>query len=478
MSGTPTEIERLAARARALSLPATIQARQLRLEWPGVATMIVEKTRSDALQVAIWVRTLSYNWSGERSDLNEIFAILIALSLRHDGTSCRLVCAPHPAVSLPGEVYATYLFPVQPNATGYGCDDRGIQRIEELMHSMVRALANLSLLMQHCGWQDTDAPATQWVSIEERRWLNDVIEALGSDIDDCTFNSRRDPNWLFLRSVNGISVFRSELLCSGLRFFCGEDDAPEIDGPTGIIFRHKHLVHCVSKRDLEDSMLLFGKLGEQTSQPFVRAVDNRVLVIGKAVTLVGAVESGAPQVSAERGELLIRHTAESEFLYGDGSMKWAEAISSDRFEELIEAMLRHEPGVRSAWKFGHSNEPDHGCDLLAEWELPPSQNDINPEPTEPTYRLRLVVVQCKSSADRVRTRDIRSVGDALGHHGADGFLLVTRGGVTAHVAEQLNSRRTTREQWISLWTLKDIEDRIRSNPHLLRQFEDVVTISE
>lgn len=476
MSAIPHEIERLHGYATALGFKGSTTMHQLNLECSDVATMLVERTDSNTLQTAIRVRTSSYHWSGERSDLNEICAIVIALSLGRGGTSCRLLHVAHPSVDLPSEVYATYLLPAQPNATGYSCDDRGIQQVEELMASILVALANLQRLLQHCGWDGSDAPATKSVSIAERNWLNSAVGAIGSTIDESTFNSRRNPDWLFLRSNAGYSVYRSEALYEGLKICCGEDDAPSIDGPTGTIFRHKHVMHYVNDLDVVAFEELLKQLGKQIKHLVVRAIDNRIIMSSNGVTLIRELDSGSRQVSAERERLLVRHSAENDFLFGASPVSWLLPLSDDRFEELIRAILLSEPGVRRVWKFGHSNEPDGGCDLLAEWELPPKSSEIRPDSFEPTHRVHRVVIQCKSGSAPVGVRDVTSVGDVLDHHDASGFLLVSRSRITAPLVQRLDRRRLTHNQWIDWWVRSDLEDRIRRNPHLLRQFGDVVSI--
>lgn len=217
--GRPDVIGSLKRFASEWGIEANRSGDTLVLRWQGIASLTIELTDNGTAMVAIWIRTLSTDWPGERSDLNELASLVYALTLEGSGINCHHSVVPHPAAYLPGEVYATYLVPEQPHATGLPVDESGQRVLERLIVAASMSLRWFVCLLEIAGWggPTNEGFATQSLAGDDETWIDRALSALGGERTNSTYDVRSNPSWRYLRTEEGASVFECEELTRALR---------------------------------------------------------------------------------------------------------------------------------------------------------------------------------------------------------------------------------------------------------------------
>lgn len=212
------------------------------LYWPGIGSLTAEVGESGSLMVSIWIRSLSNDWPGDRTDLNELFAILIAFALHEDGVSVDNVFVEHPVAQLPGETYATYLIPRQPYPTGFPPTTAGVKSVERLIMRVSVTVHYIRLVLEACGFEwPNEGSAAAGSGAKFQSWSTRLCELIGSDAAETTFSERRRPSWWFLRAESGFLAFRSGDLCHAMRAIFDRTPIDAFDGPTGRLLRRGEL---------------------------------------------------------------------------------------------------------------------------------------------------------------------------------------------------------------------------------------------
>lgn len=123
---------------------------------------------------------------------------------------------------------------------------------------------------------------------------------------------------------------------------------------------------------------------------------------------------------------------------------------------------------------GHTNEPDGGRDLIAEWDTPPVPDHPLFEGQSPVVTRR-IIVQCKASKYSVGKSKVRDIYDTLKRYNATGYCLVVSSHVTRNLAEHLEKLRYDKGYWSDWWTRNEIENRLQKNRDLLTKYKSIVT---
>jgi Restriction endonuclease len=470
---------RLVALARELELEARVDdGTRFTVYLPGFATITIDETESSTLMVAIWVRSSSNDWPGERTDLNELFAVMISFALHSRGVSTEHIVVGHPVVDLPGEVYATYLVPRQPYPTGFPTAEQGLSEVEELIVHVSLTPRLGAFVLERCGWDGrSEGAATQSLSKTEAAWLALIEGELGIDHEQVTFNARSRPDWTYARTDRGLSIYRSKELASGLAAWLGHATAARYDGPTGVVLRRDGLLNFVDRRDLDLCRRLLGRVDTASEADLsILAIDNRVMVLANEHVVLVSADASRSAAAAERERIARRHASEHALLFENARVHWSDRVPGDRFEELVKHVLEQEPGVRRVRFAGGTNEQDGGRDLLVEWDTPLLPIELDPDSPAAAYRTRRVVVQCKSDIGAVGIRRVSGVGDTLSQYEADGYLLVVRSRLTRPLVDRLDQRRASGRAWIEWWAADELERRLLAHRHVAAAFKDLVTI--
>jgi hypothetical protein len=162
----------------------------------GRLTFSLEFTESGVF-IYLYFRTTSWDWDGERTDLNDVLSVLPAVFLRIGApyASCMLYDIEHPAGEMPeSEVYARYIVFMQPEGILSLSTDT-VERLTEI-------LLALAIYETHLGGFLAFVPnAVDRYSFEDERllqWVSKVRAALGQTEDaEASYCSRTNPRWMF-----------------------------------------------------------------------------------------------------------------------------------------------------------------------------------------------------------------------------------------------------------------------------------------
>jgi hypothetical protein len=462
---------------------------RISLERRGLPVLIsCDKVGKHSAFVSLYIRTTSWEFEGERTDLHDIFSVLLCCFLRvnPNGISCRIWDVPNPAMPMPEtEVYARYVTFDQPDASIFTLDEDGYKKLshilkailifEFLMPRLVEFIQNKSKTTELDLFDFRGKTITRWASV--------VTTALGQKLGnrDVQYNLRRNPCWLYYRSLRpSISVIYSPRLAVGLQILLNSANHKvwkTILGGKGEMF-----VSEIAKNFVSFSTQRLGKRVLKGLKDNIQRVkigfiplENHCVVVGTKHVLFVKTNCGRVLFERERESIRDRHLQESTLLFPPSKIIWNSRIDAADFQKLIQELLMREPGVRWVRETGHVNEPDGGRDLIAEWDTGPMPGQVLEEGSSPISRHR-VIVQCKASKFAVGKTHVRDIHDLLKRYDASGYFLATSSYITGGLMGHLEKLRYQNEFWSDWWTSTEIEDRLMKNENIAVKYPRVVTV--
>lgn len=442
-----------------------------------------EVTGNNEVFVYFTVRTTSWDFDGERTDVNDALSLFMAIFLRVFDVSCVLWDIPNMFSRIPTELYGRYITVGQPNRSNYKLDEFGLEQLKVLLFGLRffedRFWSFLEwdpeidpMLEANYGWQDR---ATQ-------TWAQKVAKATGETLRShkIQYNFRKNPGWLYYRTIaKNMSIFRSEKLALGLReLIDAASNIRSVQAVSGIAFESKssrNLVPYVSARIVQD---IFARLEPQASEVIViLPIDTHFLTIGTEHLAFLRCDCGKKLFDEERKRVRARRKLEDSIFFPGVNFIWCSNIDDRRFELLIRDLLAVEPGVHWVRKVGETREGDEGRDLICEWATPLAPNELVEE-QNPPVAIRKVIIQCKVSIKSVGKSKVQDIYDTVKHHGYDGYFLAVSSQISTPLTRFLEGLRNKSQIWADWWTRSEIEDRLRDRPEILARYSDVVKIDE
>jgi len=435
------------------------------------------------------VRTTSWQFDGERTDLHDLISTLWTVILRAmKVASGRLAEEPHPAVDIPGEIYARYIFFEQPSNFEIQDNEHDLEWVKTLLISTLYYVAmNIQQTMFGEFTPEEVAEIEAGYSYKDAETFARVITEVTKDsIDSVIYNRRTNPSWLYFRSVSkGVSIVKFEndffdTVYQKLKSATSVDYVV-LDGTNRRFFTSKSKVsgdisNAISKKRLSFAAKLMrvvlGLSSKETVDYVVVPLETHFcLATSNTMTIIES-ESGYSSFLREREKIRIRHDLESQILFPVNSFIWKKQIDDDRFEQMIQMLVSVEPGVQWCKKVGEGREPDAGRDLICEWYLPPTpyQNIADETP----LIAKRIVVQCKAYQRNVDKSKVLDIRDTVDNHNAQGYLLVAYPSITVGLLEYLEKLRMRGELWVEWWTQVEIEDRLRKHPNIAQKFDDLL----
>lgn len=430
-------------------------------------------------------RSTSWHWPGERTDVHDLFSVYLAARLAAAGlASCSLLDEPHPASHVPGELYARYIVPMQPNRGWYTDDSNGREQLVALINALCDVEGELHSLGGPCNTAeemkfsvDDDALTT---------WGSDIAEAFELDGDNEKYEPilyvRANPNWMYYRTATGDrSVAKSWEL--GLLIGTSvREEAEERQGESGLLIRRGVLENSWKHDDMVYLKSVLADLNYNDS------VD--VSVIPLEDCLVVASGPHLCMLRADTGKEAYLQEVEKTLRQQDSFLAWARPaiafgwvtpIDPKRFEQLTYDLLSAEPNVRRVRFVGSTNNADGGRDLLVDMMTPLTRKEIEAGGAQGGNLLvpRRVLVQCKTKRDpnkSIGKSDVLDIRDTIERYEADGYWLFSSSLITAQLVEHLEvlNRRFPYVDW---WTRIEIEEALRRSPRLIETHNDTVTRS-
>lgn len=423
--------------------------------------------------VYLYFRTTSWDWDGERTDLNDVLSVLPAILLRIGPpyASCLLYDIEHPVGAMPeSEVYARYIAFGQP--TGHlSLTADSVVRVAAMLRAMTAYEFHLG------GFIDIEPNGSDHFSFEDEallQWVAAVRQALGQSQDvEASYCVRTNPRWKFYRSkAAGASVCHSPTTVAQLRIVI-EASSPwkELEGPTVRFFRSESAHNAAPNDEVERGRGILAQLEGTADGISLVPLENRLIILGKEHLVFLETDCDRAVYNSGRQDVVARQRQEHEILFDGCVYKWSEKIGGARFEEFTRDLLSRKTGVVQVRRTSITNEGDANADLLCVWDVASLADVKQPDQAAPIER-RTIVVQCKAWGRAVGKADVADIRDTLDRHDASGILVVAPS-VRRSLYEHLQALHK-RNIWADYWDRSELEEQLDSNPDLVRKYNDIV----
>lgn len=428
---------------------------------------------------SIWgfVKTSSWQFNGERSDLNDLISCITALLLRTNGISVSMLTVDHPVLDEPSGVYARVFTYERHGLINFKYSETLFEPIRSIFGSFVMTEA---ILGSGFSPEDNEYPVYAIKSGFGEEWASQVAKFLHEDIEDLethNYMARTNPDFNWFHSIiSGISVFSlNERFLTILKMAIGMNKCQIINGPLRKIISYGNLLNSVTlnRYELALNLMMFleGK-DERPDDPALIAIENYFFLLGRNHIVSVMDDCGLKSVSLEKEAIKERQNLENKLLFPPINFVWAKKIDGGRFESMIRELLMLEPGVERVRQISNSNEPDGGRDLEAEWITKKTANIQNPE-VSPYQKIK-VLIQCKAYNRSIGKAQVQDIRDTIDKYNADGYFLIVSTALSTPLYDYLTKLRNKGEYWVDWWTRNELEDRLRENPEVINRYPDVI----
>jgi hypothetical protein len=433
----------------------------------------------DSDERLLWgvVRTSGAQFSGDRSDVHDIFSIIWALVIRAFGLgSPVLIDEPH--IWVPGELGARHLLFDQCPWNLFGDDN--FARARRAM--MAWTSFGFHLLDEVFVWhriharnfrteQPLQAPAWTKVAMRNLRHPSDVNLIV-----------RRCPCWVYLSSPSrGITIARmTRHRLTLLKGLLAPFQPSTVEGQKALVLFANGIPNAVSYKTLKRGRQLLAILGEHPDKVLVVPIDSHCIFLGAKSVVAIRDYCGRETFDTEREALLRRRPRENQVFFAYSTVEWILPIHASDFESLCLDLLRREPGVLRAKPVGSTQDRDGGRDILLEIASPTphtggDEGSRNTIQSAGTRRMR-VIAQIKSRSKTVGKGDILDIRDTTDHHNADGFLAIVYPRLSSSLVDHLEQLRHRTNLLTDWWESLDIEERLRRHPDIANRYPRLIKL--
>lgn len=436
--------------------------------------------------VYLGLRTTSYEFDGDRTDLHDVISVELAIFLRWRLPWCspRLWDELNPATGSKSELYGRFLTFEQPSQSCFSLEPEGLERIEKILkglHAFRYLLPFLNSWTCKCAL-DPAVPLYEWDSKVIQEWLPRVRLAVGGgDTPHMEQAHRRNPDWMYYRRIKpAISVFRNPTLADALKIMIDKPDPSweTVETEIGVFFSTDGAEHVIPMKLLRRAERILQQLpGEsRETRPLFLPLENFCIAVGKDHVLSVNADCGAQLFRQLRESLRGEHERRTAILFRSSRVRLSDSIDDEVFEEMVTLLLQREPNVRWARKMGHARQPEGGRDILVNWDLPTLDVNVPSEKNEPTTVRRRVIVQCKAKQGAVGKSDARDLRDLLEHSEATGYFLAVSSHLTVGLIDHLLELSKTENYWVDWWTRLEIETRLARHLDIARRYPAFVQV--
>jgi hypothetical protein len=432
----------------------------------------------DSLYCYFSLRTTSWEWDGERTDLHDLISLLWAMLLRaRDVASIQLIVEIS-GFGLDSEIYARILLPRQVGSIARLARRAYFEAMSAESHAardMVLAIFGIPASgpgrAGDCGADYRSPP--DWVAAARQRlrlpstegWEFNHRKAFDAKVFTCL---KRGVTIAELGSLR-ITRLREQISCF----------RPMIaDGVAGRAFRTSYLVNAVSHKLIKKAAVFLAMVEGTSSGQLIIPMDSHFVLVGQTALVALAAPCGAEVFENERIAIESRREVEAEVFLSDLDVIWENRLDDTRFESLVGELLTLERGVRRIRQVGATREADDGRDFLAEWSVPPIGEPVDgvSDGDVPLFECRDVIIQVKLRSRGVSRSDLPGLRDMLEHYRCSGLLVVAFPQVTTTLLDHLNELRRRGQFWVDWWGRAEIDQRLRRHPNIAARYTDLVQL--
>jgi len=441
---------------------------------------VEESTRKDNQrnQIPFGIATTSsWEFDGERTDLNDMFAVLWGAYLRCAGI-CSVNFFSDRGFFISTEIRSRAVIPIDWGVT-YENWPWAKQKL-----LLAKTSVHMKRFVYECFFhQEADSVLSKREPFESPPWLPEIVESLSlSGPESYELQTRQLPQWTCLSAIEeGLTVTEiPKSTAKKLRVRLRQGDQENFVSATRMAIKDDQLRNAVEHKVLKILTQVIATIDQSESEaPLVIAMASYVVGIGQRSIVCIATDCGRSAFNDELVQISEKRQREAEFFLTDVKCAWSNRISDDRFEELIGELVKAEKGVLRVRQVGNTREADDGRDFIAEWLKPDitSALNFNVDLTNASLsQVCQVLVQVKIRTKGVGRSDASGLRDTIEHHDCQGLLFVAFPNVTTTLNDHLQKLRRRGDWWVDWWNRGDIEDRLRRNTDIANRYPDVVVL--
>ncbi|SMG57762.1 restriction endonuclease [Paenibacillus aquistagni] len=437
--------------------------------------------RSDILKVepywnSFWgyIRTSSWAFDGERSDLHDLISSIVAITLRAtNNISTSLLTQEHPLTHLYGidmsnEIHSRLISFERHNLMNFQLSEETEFITGRIIHSSFLSAFIMDTVLSY-----TEPHIPDFKSYHEK--AKKIATYLDGEYnhEKHNFMARNKPFWAWFRSFESkISVFElgSKVLDKLKHLFSKSYIPTNLEGVTKKIIITDKLGNAVNRKRYDKGLELLEFLESNYEQVKIVPIEDRFFILGREHLISIDDDCGEKSFKDEVKAVRNRNDMERSVLFPVTQFVWQEKINGERFEKLIRDIFVVDPSVRWIKRVGSGTQGDGGKDLEMEMVF---KKQILIDSNEPPYEIKKILVQCKAYQSNVNKSNVQDIRDTIDMHGADGYHLVVSSQITRQLHEYLRNLRD-RGMLIDWWNREDIEDRLRMHPEIVGRYPDIV----
>lgn len=288
--------------------------------------------------IYFYIRITSWEpfFPGNRTDINELMSISLALFLRDTcDYSASLMEVPHPMFGWDEypSIYAMYVILTQPSHSFATIDlSAEKEKIEKLIYS---SSAFGYIFQKILPYESVDSKKSI-VSIEGiKEWATNISSFLNEDIDDkVIYHNRENPSWRYYRSgTHQMSIFESKRLIELLSFPLKEKmkNIESLQTLSGSFFKSRDIFNFITKAIHNELLgllkILKPNITLNEAEVTIIPLDNIIVMFYDDVLVIKDSKSGYSEYKSAREKHFSELSQSSIFLNDGIKLKWAERIN-------------------------------------------------------------------------------------------------------------------------------------------------------
>lgn len=452
---------------------------------------VVHFHSEDGFSFYFQIRTDSFSYSNERTDLHESLSVFFAIFLRlHCGFSSTLVDMKHPFTDVPTELYARFLFIEQPQGHQYPLNELSVDIVAQAVLALTHFPQWLGKRLERVECSDDYYPdgvpwdkgnnypeSSSWQKATE--WAQPIFKVLklSEDSERAQYMSRTNPTWMHFRRIRPrVSVIKVPGIVSSIRKAVESGKFWDVVRANDrLLFISDLAKNSVGLRDLTLAKKIFRvcEADAAKSEPLVIPLNNYLAVAGKSHLVIINRDCGQKRFEVDREQVKQSFAETVSVLFPTAAFKWNDPVNDEDFEQLILTLLSRDPQINWVRKVGSTRDRDGGRDLIAEWATLPLPGKVLKKGDSPVA-IRRVVVQCKAYGRPVDKSKVVDIRDVVEHYGATGYFLAVSSSLTSGLFDHLDRLRLGGKIWVDWWTRQEIEKRLQANPDIASKFTNVI----
>lgn len=418
---------------------------------------------NESAQYYFVVRTSSWVYDGERSDLHDVISICFAIFLKQKPiyTSYLIQNIYNPATCDDYEMYGRILLPIQGKTILYT-----ISSIQDLI-IFSDLFCHLFLLVL-----GNNLPEHKKYGVDISK---SFLSKIGTLTDNINTTKRNFPKWEYYRNYDeGLTIIDSSMILTLIsKIFELIEKNQLIDGIKSILFFNDQYKHSIRKDEitfLKEKMIFLN----DNVRNFI-FLENIAITYGKKYLLFWDINCGIDAYKSEKIIIKERHDKEYELLFKPNTISLANEIDGNLFETFVLDLLRKKTNIHWIRKVSHTNESDGGRDFIAEIDTPSRQTDIIYKGQTPFIRRR-IIIQCKAYRSGVAKKNVIDIRDTIEHYNAQGYFLIVSSYIKRSLTEHLEKFRYENNFYIDWWGKEELENELLKHNELIDKYSNIITI--